>query len=74
VDGVYTADPKKYPDATFLPEITFQEALVKGFAVMDSNAFSLCKDNGLPIVVMNINQNGAIARVVQGERVGTLVK
>jgi uridylate kinase len=74
VDGIYTADPKKYPDATFLPELTFQDAIVRGIAVMDSNAFGLCKDNGLPIVVMNVNQQGAIARVVKGERVGTLVK
>ncbi len=73
VDGIYTADPKKHKDATFLSELTFQEALVKGIAVMDSNAFGLCKDNGLPIVVMNVNQQGAIARVVRGERVGTLV-
>jgi len=74
VDGVYTADPKKDPNAKFIPELTFQDALVRGLAVMDSNAFGLCKDNGLPIVVMNVNQQGAIARVVKGERVGTLVK
>jgi uridylate kinase len=74
VDGVFTADPKRHPDAKFIPELSFQDALVKGLAVMDSNAFSLCKDNGLPIVVMNVNQHGAIARVVKGERVGTLVK
>jgi uridylate kinase len=74
VDGIYTADPKKHPDAKFLPELTFQDAIVRGIAVMDSNAFGLCKDNGLPIVVMNVNQQGAIARVVRGERVGTLVK
>ena len=62
------------PTAKFIPEITFQEVLVKGLAVMDSNAFGLCKDNGLPIVVMNVNQPGAIARVLAGERVGTLVR
>ena len=74
VDGIYTADPKKNPGAKFLPQITFQEALVKGYAVMDANAFGLCKENKLPIVVMNVNQKGAVARVLQGERVGTLVK
>jgi len=74
VDGIYTADPKLHPDAEFIPELSFQDALVRGLAVMDSNAFSLCKDNHLPIVVMNVNQNGAIARVVRGERVGTLVQ
>ncbi|HEY2824667.1 MAG TPA: UMP kinase [Gemmatimonadales bacterium] len=74
VDGVYSADPKKDPKAKFIPELTFQEAIVKGLAVMDANAFGLCKENKLPIVVMNVNQSGAIARVLQGERVGTLVQ
>ena len=74
VDGIYTADPKKDPSAEFLPQITFQEALVKGYAVMDANAFGLCKENKLPIVVFNINQPGATARVLTGERVGTIVQ
>lgn len=74
VDGVYTADPKRDPKATFIAELSFQEALVQGLAVMDANAFGLCKENGLPIVVMNISQPGAIARVLKGERVGTLVR
>jgi uridylate kinase len=74
VDGVYTADPKQDPTAEFMPELTFQEAIVRGLAVMDANAFGLCKENSLPIVVMNVNQQGAIARVLRGERVGTLVR
>lgn len=74
VDGVYTADPRKEKDARLLEELTFQEALVNGYAVMDANAFGLCQVNELPIVVFNINQPGAIARVLQGERVGTLVR
>lgn len=74
VDGVYTADPKKDPKAEFLAELTFQEALVNGYAVMDANAFGLCKENRLPIVVFNINQPGATARVLAGERVGTIVQ
>ncbi|MBI3983430.1 MAG: UMP kinase [Gemmatimonadetes bacterium] len=74
VDGVYTADPKRDPAAQFIPELSFQDALVRGLAVMDANAFGLCKENGLPIVVMNVNQPGAIARVLAGERVGTLVR
>jgi uridylate kinase len=74
VDGVYSADPNKDPDAEFYPELTFQEAIVRGLAVMDSNAFGLCKDNRLPINVMNVNQRGAIARVLRGERVGTIVR
>ncbi len=74
VDGIYTADPKKDPSAKFLPSLTFQEALVNGYAVMDANAFGLCKENKLPIVVFNINQPGATARVLTGERVGTIVQ
>ena len=74
VDGVYTADPRTSPDAKLLPELTFQDALVNGYAVMDANAFGLCQANALPIVVLNINQPGAIARVLRGERVGTLVQ
>jgi uridylate kinase len=74
VDGIYTGDPKKDPEARFIPELTFQDAIVNGYAVMDANAFGLCKDNKLPIVVFNINQPGAIARVLSGERVGTIVR
>ncbi len=74
VDGVYSADPNQDPAAEFLPELTFQEALVRGLRVMDANAFGLCQENSLPIVVMNVNQSGSIARVLQGERVGTLVR
>jgi uridylate kinase len=74
VDGVYTADPNKDKNARFIPELSFQEALVKGYAVMDANAFGLCKENRLPIVVFNINQPGATAKVLYGERVGTIVQ
>jgi uridylate kinase len=74
VDGIYTGDPRKDSSATFIPELTYQEAIVKNYAVMDANAFGLCKANQLPIVVFNINQPGAIKRVLQGERVGTIVR
>jgi uridylate kinase len=74
VDGVFTGDPRTDPTATFIPELTYQEAIVKNYAVMDANAFGLCKANHLPIVVFNINQPGAISRVLQGDRVGTLVR
>ncbi len=74
VDGVFTADPKIDPKAEFLPKLSFQDAIVRGLRVMDANAFGLCKENALPIVVMNVNQSGAVARVVKGERVGTLVQ
>jgi uridylate kinase len=74
VDGVYTADPRKDPKAEFIPELTFQEALVKGYAVMDANAFGLCQANQLPIAVFNINEPGSVGRVLRGERVGTIVR
>ena len=74
VDGVYTGDPKTDTSATFIPELSFQEALVRGYAVMDANAFGLCKANNLPIVVFNIQQPGAVARILHGDRVGTIVR
>jgi uridylate kinase len=74
VDGIYTGDPRKDSAATFIPELTYQEAIVRNYAVMDANAFGLCKANELPIVVFNLNQPGAITRVLRGERVGTLVR
>jgi uridylate kinase len=74
VDGVYTGDPRTDPSATFIPELSYQEAIVRNYAVMDANAFGLCKANQLPIVVFNINQPGAIRRVLQGDRVGTIVR
>ncbi|TFG52917.1 MAG: UMP kinase [Gemmatimonadales bacterium] len=73
VDGVFTSDPKVNPDAQFLPELSFHDALVKGYEVMDANAFGLCKANRLPIVVFNIKEPDAIMRTLRGERVGTLV-
>jgi uridylate kinase len=74
VEGVYTADPNKDPDAEFIPEITAREALQRGLKVMDSTALSLCMDNRLPINVFNMNDEANIDRIVSGERVGTLVR
>jgi len=74
VEGIYTADPRKDPQAKFIPELTFQEALVNRYAVMDANAFGLCMGHNLPIIVFNINTPGAVHRVLQGERVGTIVR
>lgn len=74
VDGVFTADPRKDPSARHIPELSFQEALVKGYAVMDANAFGLCQANKLPIVVLDVNKPGQIARAIAGEQVGTLVR
>jgi len=75
VDGIYTGDPKKDPQAMFIRELTYQEAIVKNYAVMDANAFGLCKANQLPIVVFNINRPGAIRRVLEGDPdIGTIVR
>ena len=74
VDGIYSSDPNKDPDAEFISELGYQDAIIRDLEVMDANAFGLCKKNNLPIIVMNVNQQGAIARVIEGERVGTLVR
>jgi uridylate kinase len=75
VDGIYTGDPRQDPKATLIRRLTYQEAIVKNYAVMDANAFGLCKANQLPIVVFNINQPGAIKRVLEGDpEIGTIVR
>jgi uridylate kinase len=74
VEGVYTADPRKDPSATFIPEISHKEALTRGLQVMDSTAFALCMDNNLPIIVFNMGDSKNIEKIVCGQRVGTLVK
>ena len=73
VDGIYTADPKKDPTATMFDEITFDDALRSNLKVMDATAFALCREQGLPIKVFNINKKGALRRVILGEQEGTLV-
>jgi uridylate kinase len=73
VQGVYTADPEKDATAEFIPEITFQEVVQRELGVMDAPAVSLCKDNNLPIIVLNLSEPGAVASAIRGERVGTLV-
>ena len=73
VEGVYTADPHKDPTAKFIPRLSFQEVLSQELGVMDAAAFSLCKDNGLPIVVLNVQKHGAMIAALRGEEVGTLV-
>jgi uridylate kinase len=74
VEGVYTADPAKDPNAEFIPEITHKDALTSGLRVMDSTAFALCMDNNLPIIVFNMADGQNIDKIVSGERVGTLVR
>ncbi|WP_148261060.1 UMP kinase [Conexibacter woesei] len=74
VEGVYTADPMKDPDAVFIPEITHMEAVEKRLRVMDSTALTLCMENRLPIIVFNMSDEQNIDRIVCGDRVGTLVR
>ena len=73
VDGVYTADPRKVPDATLLPTVSFQQVLEQNLQIMDTAAISLCRDNQLPIVIFNLTRAGNIRRVVCGEAVGSRV-
>jgi len=73
VDGIYTADPEKDPTATKYDSITFRECIDKNLKVMDMTAFTLCMENKLPIIVFDMNKPGNLLRVVNGEKVGTLV-
>jgi uridylate kinase len=74
VDGVYSADPKKVPDAQFYPEISYRDVMLADLKVMDQTAVTLCRENALPLIVLNIHRPGAIASAVRGDRVGTLVQ
>ncbi|GAB6068569.1 UMP kinase [Methylothermus subterraneus] len=74
VDGVYTADPFKDPTAERIPYLTYDEAIKLKLAVMDTTALVLCRDHELPLRVMNVFEPGAIARVVQGEEIGSLIE
>jgi uridylate kinase len=73
VDGIYTADPKKHPDATRFEQLAYLEVLQRGLEVMDNTALTLCMDNNLPIIVFDMAAAGNIRRVVWGESIGTLV-
>ena len=73
VDGIYTADPKKDANATMYETVSFEEAIKKDLKVMDATAFTLCRDQKMPIVVFNIFKEGALKRVVMGEKEGTRV-
>jgi uridylate kinase len=74
VDGVYSADPRKDPNAKRLKELTAMDAISKRLGVMDTTAFSLCMDNDLPIIVFSLYNKGNIRRVLAGEPVGTLIR
>ncbi len=73
VDGVYSADPKKDPNAVLYETISYRDVMLEELRVMDQTAITLCKENQLPLVVLNIHSPGAIERAVRGERIGTLV-
>lgn len=74
VDGIYTADPEKDKNATRYETITFEEVYQKNLEVMDMTAFTLCKENNLPIIIFDMNRQGNLMRIVKGEHVGTLVE
>ena len=73
VDGVYTADPRKNPDAQRLDQLTYERALADGLQVVDASAFALCRDNGLTMRVFGMGEPGNITRALLGEKIGTLV-
>lgn len=73
VDGIYTADPEKDPTATKFSEITYDEIYIRGLKVMDLTATTMCKENNLPIIVFDMDTNGNLKRVMDGENIGTYV-
>ncbi|MFA5325957.1 MAG: UMP kinase [Bacteroidales bacterium] len=74
VDGVYDCDPMKNKNAIKYSTLTFNKALQDNLRVMDQTAFTLCKENNMPIIVFNINKEGALTQIIEGEKIGTLVK
>ncbi len=74
VDGVYTSDPEKNPDAEKYDTLTFDEAMEKNLRILDQTAFAMCRENELPVIVFNMNEKGNLKKLISGEKVGTLVK
>ena len=74
VDGIYTADPEKDPNAKKFDTITFAKVISLGLSVMDMTAFTICQENNVPIIVFDINGHDNLARIIQGESIGTLVE
>jgi uridylate kinase len=74
VDGIYTADPEKDKTATKYEKISFDEVYSKGLEVMDLTAFTLCKENNLPIIVFDMNKTGNLQKLINGDKIGTLVE
>ena len=73
VDGVYDSDPEKNPDARKFDELTFEEAYNRGLHIMDLTAFTLCRENNMPVIVFDINKPDNLLRLMQGEKTGTLI-
>jgi uridylate kinase len=74
VEGVYSADPKKDPNAKLYEEISFRDVMLEDLKVIDQTAITLCRENSLPLIVLNIHRPGAFVAAIRGERVGTLVR
>jgi uridylate kinase len=74
VDGVFSADPKRDPNATFYEEMSYRDVILEDLKVIDQTAITLCRENALPLIVLNIHRPGAFVAAVRGERVGTLVR
>jgi len=74
VDGIYSADPKQHPQATRYHELTYRDVMLKDLRVMDQTAITLCKENELPLIVLNIHTPRAVSRAIRGEHIGTLVR
>ena len=74
VEGVYSADPKRDPNAKLYEEISFRDVIIEELKVIDQTAITLCRENSLPLIVLNINRPGAIVTAIRGERIGTLVR
>ena len=74
VDGIYSADPKKDPSAELYDKLSYRDVIVQGLGVMDQTAITLCAENHLPLIVLNLKHKGAIANAVRGERIGTIVQ
>jgi len=73
VDGVYTADPEKDPNATKFDHLSFAEVMKKGYSIMDMTAFTLCHENNVPIIVFDMNKKGNLSKLISGEQLGTLI-
>lgn len=73
VDGVYSADPEKDPNAKRFENLTFDEVIQKGYSIMDMTAFTLCQENNVPIIVFDMNKPGNLEKLIDGEKVGTLI-